>query len=37
MGEVRDESRVKITAGTDYLIFHVVGSKADAIGDRVAA
>ncbi|KQT54023.1 MULTISPECIES: ATP-dependent chaperone ClpB [unclassified Aureimonas] len=37
LGEVRDESRVKITAGGDHLIFHVVGSKTDAVGDRVAA
>ncbi|WP_102960965.1 ATP-dependent chaperone ClpB [Mangrovicella endophytica] len=37
LGEVRDESRVKITAGSDRLIFHVVGSKANAEGDRVAA
>ncbi|SKA25798.1 ATP-dependent chaperone ClpB [Consotaella salsifontis] len=37
LGEVRDESRVKITAGSDRLIFHVVGSKANTPGDRVAA
>ncbi|RIX97304.1 ATP-dependent chaperone ClpB [Aureimonas flava] len=37
LGEVKDEDRVKIAAGTDRLRFHVVGSKADAAGDRVAA
>lgn len=37
LGEVRDESTVKITGGTDHLIFHVVGSKANAAGDRAAA
>ncbi|MCQ0989011.1 ATP-dependent chaperone ClpB [Jiella marina] len=37
MGEVKDESTVKISGGTDRLIFHVVGSKANADGDRVAA
>ncbi|MEF2074322.1 ATP-dependent chaperone ClpB [Consotaella aegiceratis] len=37
MGEIKDESRLKISAGGDHLIFHVVGSKADAPGDRVAA
>ena len=37
LGEVRDDSRVKVTAGGDRLIFHVVGSKLDAVGDRVAA
>ena len=37
MGEVKDEDRIKVTAGTERLIFHVVGSKANAVGDRVAA
>ncbi|MBO0664239.1 ATP-dependent chaperone ClpB [Jiella sp. MQZ9-1] len=37
MGEVKDEATVKISGGTDRLIFHVVGSKAGADGDRVAA
>ncbi|MCQ8783910.1 ATP-dependent chaperone ClpB [Mangrovibrevibacter kandeliae] len=37
MGEVRDESTVKISGGSDRLIFYVVGSKAGAEGDRVAA
>ncbi|MCW4116629.1 ATP-dependent chaperone ClpB [Aurantimonas sp. MSK8Z-1] len=37
LGEVRDESRVKISGGTDRLNFYVVGSKAGAEGDRVAA
>ena len=37
LGEVRDESVVKITAGADRLGFYVVGSKAGVAGDRVAA
>ncbi|WP_206456072.1 ATP-dependent chaperone ClpB [Aurantimonas marina] len=37
LGEVRDENTVKITGGTDHLIFDVVGSKAGAGGDRAAA
>ncbi|WP_152047982.1 ATP-dependent chaperone ClpB [Aureimonas psammosilenae] len=37
LGEVRDESRVNVTGGGDHLIFHVVGSKLGAAGDRVAA
>ncbi|MFD2236627.1 ATP-dependent chaperone ClpB [Aureimonas populi] len=37
LGQVKDEDRVKIAAGTDRLIFHVVGSKRDAAGERVAA
>ena len=37
LGEVRDESVIKIAGGGDHLIFHVVGSKAGAPGDRVAA
>lgn len=37
LGEVKDEDRVKISSGTDRLNFYVVGSKADAAGDRVAA
>ncbi|MBO0906001.1 ATP-dependent chaperone ClpB [Jiella sonneratiae] len=37
MGEVRDEQTVKISGGSDRLIFHVVGSKNGAEGDRVAA
>ncbi|MEH6721184.1 MAG: ATP-dependent chaperone ClpB [Aurantimonas endophytica] len=37
LGDIRDEAIVKITAGGDHLIFHVVGSKSGAPGDRVAA
>ncbi|HEY9058662.1 MAG TPA: ATP-dependent chaperone ClpB [Aurantimonas sp.] len=37
LGEVRDENTVKITGGSDHLIFHVSGSKAGAAGDRAAA
>ncbi|MER0239891.1 ATP-dependent chaperone ClpB [Fulvimarina sp. MAC8] len=37
LGKVKDEDTVKITAGSERLIFHVVGSKRDAEGDRVAA
>ncbi|MEN3791682.1 ATP-dependent chaperone ClpB [Fulvimarina sp. MAC3] len=37
LGKVKDEDTVKITAGSDRLIFHVVGSKRAAEGDRVAA
>ena len=37
MGQVKDQDRVKVTSGPDRLIFHVVGSKAEAEGDRVAA
>ena len=37
LGKVKEEDTVKITAGSDRLIFHVVGSKRDAEGDRVAA
>ncbi|RFC66304.1 ATP-dependent chaperone ClpB [Fulvimarina endophytica] len=37
LGHVSDEDVVKITGGSDHLIFHVVGSKAGAKGDRVAA
>ncbi|BDA86087.1 chaperone protein ClpB [Aureimonas sp. SA4125] len=37
LGEVRDESTVKVTSGSDRLTFYVVGSKAGAAGDRVAA
>ncbi|UIJ72449.1 ATP-dependent chaperone ClpB [Aurantimonas sp. HBX-1] len=37
LGDIRDEAIVKITGGGDHLIFHVVGSKSGAPGDRVAA
>ena len=37
MGEIKDETIIKISGGTDRLIFHVVGSKAGVEGDRVAA
>ncbi|GGD33032.1 ATP-dependent chaperone ClpB [Aureimonas glaciei] len=37
LGEIRDESTVKVTAGSDRLNFYVVGSKAGVPGDRVAA
>ncbi|EAU42234.1 endopeptidase Clp ATP-binding chain B, clpB [Fulvimarina pelagi HTCC2506] len=37
LGKVKDEDTVKITAGSDRLIFHVVGSKRGSEGDRVAA
>jgi ATP-dependent Clp protease ATP-binding subunit ClpB len=37
LGDIRDEAVVKITGGGDHLIFHVVGSKSGAPGDRVAA
>ena len=37
IGDVKDESTVKISAGGDHLSFFVVGSKANAQGDRVAA
>ncbi|GGE13127.1 chaperone protein ClpB [Aureimonas endophytica] len=37
LGEIRDENHVKISGGGDHLIFHVVGSKLGAAGDRVAA
>jgi len=37
LGEIRDESRVKVSGGTDHLRFFVVGSKEGVEGDRVAA
>jgi ATP-dependent Clp protease ATP-binding subunit ClpB len=37
MGEIRDESTIKISGGTDRLNFYVVGSKSGTEGDRVAA
>ena len=37
LGHIKDEDTVKITAGSERLIFRVVGSKANASGDRVAA
>ncbi len=37
MGQVKDQDRVKVTSGSDRLIFHVVGSKVGAEGERVAA
>jgi ATP-dependent Clp protease ATP-binding subunit ClpB len=37
LGDVRDESHVKVSGGTDHLRFFVVGSKSGAEGDRVAA
>ncbi|WP_062016544.1 ATP-dependent chaperone ClpB [Aureimonas sp. AU4] len=37
LGDVRDESHVKVSGGTDHLRFFVVGSKTGAEGDRVAA
>ena len=37
MGEIRDESVIKISGGTDRLNFYVVGSKNGVDGDRVAA
>ncbi|KAB0677080.1 ATP-dependent chaperone ClpB [Aureimonas leprariae] len=37
LGDVRDDSIVRVTAGGDHLIFHVAGSKLGAVGDRVAA
>ncbi|WP_182087334.1 ATP-dependent chaperone ClpB [Aureimonas sp. ME7] len=37
LGQIKDEDRVKISSGTDRLNFYVVGSKAGAEGDRVAA
>ncbi|KQT85891.1 ATP-dependent chaperone ClpB [Aurantimonas sp. Leaf443] len=36
-GEIHDESRVKISGGTDRLNFYVVGSKDASKGERVAA
>ncbi|MCE7026606.1 ATP-dependent chaperone ClpB [Jiella avicenniae] len=37
MGQIRDESTVKISAGSDRLNFYVVGSKAHVEGERVEA
>ncbi|KAA0968866.1 ATP-dependent chaperone ClpB [Aureimonas fodinaquatilis] len=37
LGEIKDEDRVKISAGNDRLQFYVVGSKSGSDGDRFAA
>ncbi|MBB3999580.1 ATP-dependent Clp protease ATP-binding subunit ClpB [Aureimonas pseudogalii] len=37
LGQVKDESHVKISGGTEHLTFYVAGSKTAADGERVAA
>ncbi|WP_414832734.1 ATP-dependent chaperone ClpB [Afifella sp. YEN Y35] len=36
-GEIRDGAEVKVTAGSDRLLFHVVGSKTGTEGESIAA
>ncbi|WP_026381320.1 ATP-dependent chaperone ClpB [Afifella pfennigii] len=36
-GEVKDGAEVKVSAGTDRLLFHVAGSKASSEGETIAA
>ncbi|MDY8110529.1 ATP-dependent chaperone ClpB [Fulvimarina sp. 2208YS6-2-32] len=37
LGKLKDEDVVKVSAGSDRLIFHVVGSKSAADGEQIAA